>query len=244
MLQTIDLNQSLSREAYGEQLGKLQDQLQALAHRLYVDRRALVVAFEGKDAAGKGGAIKRVTEKLDSRGYVVFPIGVPSDEEKSHHYLWRFWQRLLPAEEKQVQIFDRSWYGRVMVERVEGFCSEVEWKRAYREINEFERQLADAGMIVVKFWLQISQEEQLRRFQEREAAPAKSWKLGADDWRNREKWPAYEVAVNEMLVKTSTPTAPWVVVEANDKYYARIKVLRTLVDTLEKGLGKKVLKGK
>jgi len=244
MLQTIDLNQSLSREAYEEQLDKLQDQLQALAHRLYDEQRVLVVAFEGKDAAGKGGAIKRVTEKLDSRGYAVFPIGAPTDEEKSYHYLWRFWKRLLPADEKQVQIFDRSWYGRVMVERVEGFCSEAEWKRAYREINEFERQLVDAGMIVIKFWLQISQEEQLRRFKEREAKPETSWKLGSDDWRNREKWPVYEVAVNEMLVKTSTPSAPWVVIEANDKYYARVKVLRTLVDSLKKELGKKALKEK
>jgi AMP-polyphosphate phosphotransferase len=244
MLQTIDLNKSLSREAYEGQIDQLQDRLQALAHQLYVKRRVLVVAFEGKDAAGKGGAIKRVTEKLDSRGYVVFPIGAPTDEEKSYHYLWRFWKRLQPADDKQVQIFDRSWYGRVMVERVEGFCSEAEWKRAFREINEFERQLADSGMIVVKFWLQISQEEQLRRFKEREATPETSWKLGPDDWRNREKWPAYEVAVNEMLVKTSTPSAPWVVVEANDKLYARIKVLRTLVDTLEKGLGEKTLKKK
>lgn len=232
MLERIDLSQALSPEEYEAQLEPLQAQLQALGHELYKRRRSLIVVFEGWDAAGKGGAIKRLIAEVDSRGYEVYPIAAPAGEDKTHHYLWRFWRRLKPPEEKQIQIFDRSWYGRVMVERVEGFCSEAEWRRAYREINEFERQLVASGMILVKFWLQISAEEQLRRFEERRDTPAKAWKLTEEDWRNREKWPLYERAVEEMLLKTSTLFAPWTVVEANDKYFARVKVLRTVVDTV------------
>jgi polyphosphate kinase 2 (PPK2 family) len=197
-----------------------------------VKKRTLVVVYEGWDAGGKGGNIKRVTEKLDPRGYEVFPIAAPKGEDATHHYLWRFWRRLKPPEEKQVLIFDRSWYGRVMVERIEGFCTEAEWKRAYREINEFERQLVDFGMILVKFWIHISKEEQLRRFEVRQDTPYKAWKLTKEDWRNREKWDAYEGAVNEMLLKTSTVTAPWTVVEGNDKWFARVKTLGTLVQVL------------
>jgi polyphosphate kinase 2 (PPK2 family) len=232
MIEKIDLNKNMDRKEYNERLVPLQKQLLSLEHELFLRQRCLIIVFEGWDAAGKGGAIRRLTEQLDSRGYEVYPIAAPSGEDRSHQYLWRFWRRLKPAEEKQIQIFDRSWYGRVMVERVEGFCSEAAWKRAYREINEFERQLVSAGMILVKFWLQISQEEQLKRFEARQNALAKSWKLTEEDWRNREKWPLYNQALEDMLLKTSTLVAPWTVVEANDKYYARIKILQTVVDVL------------
>jgi polyphosphate kinase 2 (PPK2 family) len=237
MLETMDLNKRLSREEYGTSLIRYQIQLRELAYQLYVQQRSLVVVYEGWDAAGKGGNIKRVTEKLDPRGYEVFPIAAPNGEDATHHYLWRFWRRLLPPDEKQILIFDRSWYGRVMVERVEGFATESEWKRAYREINEFERQLVDAGMIIAKFWIHISSQEQLRRFEQRRDTPYKSWKLTDEDWRNRQKWDAYEAAVEEMLIKTSTLTAPWTVVEGNDKWYARIKALQTLVHVLSDRLG-------
>ncbi|HEY9076191.1 MAG TPA: hypothetical protein VIO61_06590 [Anaerolineaceae bacterium] len=233
MLRQLDLTKALTPEEYHAKLDLYQGHLQLLAHALYDHQRSLILVFEGWDAAGKGGAIKRLTETLDSRGYEAFPIAAPAGEDRTHHYLWRFWRRLKPPREKQIQIFDRSWYGRVMVERVEGFCSEAAWKRAYREINEFERQLISAGLIIVKFWVHISPEEQLKRFEERQNNPAKSWKLTAEDWRNREKWPLYEQALEEMLLKTSTLVAPWTVVEANDKYYARIKVLSTVVDVLK-----------
>jgi polyphosphate kinase 2 (PPK2 family) len=237
VLETIDLGKSLSREEYLTNLIRYQIQLRELAYQLYVRQMSLVVVYEGWDAAGKGGNIKRVTEKLDPRGYEVFSIAAPKGEDATHHYLWRFWRRLLPPDEKQILIFDRSWYGRVMVERVEGFATEPEWKRAYREINEFERQLVDAGMIIGKFWIHISSDEQLRRFEQRRNTPYKSWKLTDEDWRNRQKWDAYEAAVEEMLVKTSTLTAPWTVVEGNDKWFARIKTLQTLVHLLSDKLG-------
>jgi polyphosphate kinase 2 (PPK2 family) len=232
MLETIDLSQHLTREEYVQNLLRYQLQLRELAYQLYVQKRTLVVVYEGWDAAGKGGNIKRVTEKLDPRGYEVFSIAAPKGEDATHHYLYRFWRRLKPPDEKQVLIFDRSWYGRVMVERIEGFCTEAEWKRAYREINEFERQLVDFGMILVKFWIHISQEEQLRRFEARRDIAYKAWKLTDEDWRNREKWIAYEEAVNDMLLKTSTVTAPWTIVEGNDKWFARVKTLRALVEVL------------
>jgi polyphosphate kinase 2 (PPK2 family) len=237
MLDVIDLDRSLTPQEYERTLLSRQLQLRELAYRLYVARRTLVVVFEGWDAAGKGGNIKRVTEKLDPRGYEVFPIAAPRGDDRSHHYLWRFWRRLKPPDEKQIIIFDRSWYGRVMVERVEGFCTEDEWKRAYREINEFERQLVDFGMILVKFWIHISSAEQLRRFEERQHTLHKSWKLTEEDWRNRARWALYEEAVNDMLLKTSTFTAPWTIVEGNDKWFARVKTVSTLVDALSKELG-------
>ena len=236
MLDRVDMSQALTREEYKAQLKPLQRQLQALGHILYERERSLIIIFEGWDAAGKGGAIKRLTELVDSRGYEVFPIAAPAGEDRSHHYLWRFWRRLKPAHEKQIQIFDRSWYGRVLVERVEGFCEEGDWKRAYREINDFERQLTNAGMILVKFWMEITPEEQLNRFTERQNSPTKEWKLTDEDWRNREKRPRYQPAVEEMLLKTSTLLAPWTVVEANDKLFARVKVLRTVVDSLTNAL--------
>lgn len=237
MLETIDLTRRLEPQVYAQELIRYQLRLRELAYGLYLAKRTLVVVYEGWDAAGKGGNIKRVTERLDPRGYEVFPIAAPQGEDRARHYLWRFWRRFVPPEEKQVLIFDRSWYGRVMVERIEGFCSEAEWRRAYREINEFERQLADAGMIVVKFWIHIGKDEQLRRFEERQNTPYRAWKLGDEDWRNRARWEAYEAAVEDMLLKTSTATAPWTVVEGNDKLYARIKTLRTLVEALERELG-------
>lgn len=239
MLETLDLTKQLSREVYDRDLLRYQLRMQELARELYERKRSLVVIYEGWDAAGKGGNIRRFTEKLDPRGYDVLPIGAPEGEDRNHHYLWRFWRRLEPPDEKQILVFDRSWYGRVLVERVEGFAEERAWKRAYREINEFERQLADAGIILVKFWLQISKQEQLKRFRGREHTSYKSWKLTPDDWRNRKQWDHYTQAVEDMLVKTSTTCAPWTLVEANFKWYARVKCLRTLVESVSDALGKK-----
>jgi len=237
MLESLDLTQRLSKAEYERDLLRFQVQMRELAWQLYLRKRSLIVAFEGRDAAGKGGAIRRLTEKLDPRGYQVYPIAAPEGEDKTHHYLWRFWRRLLPPDEKQILIFDRSWYGRVLVERVEGFAVEDAWKRAYREINDFERQLVDSGGTVVKFWLQISPEEQLRRFEKRQNTSYKRWKLTPEDWRNREKWGRYDQAVEDMLLKTSTLTAPWTVVEANFKWFARIKCLQTIVEAVSKTLG-------
>ncbi|HEX9012823.1 MAG TPA: hypothetical protein VF813_04885 [Anaerolineaceae bacterium] len=237
MLAELDYTKTISPEDYQAKLTPYQLQLRSLAYQLYVQKRLLVIVYEGVDAGGKGGNIKRVTERLDPRGYEVFPIAAPSGDDKTHHYLWRFWRRLRPPDEKQVLIFDRSWYGRVLVERVEGFCSVADWKRAYREINEFERQMADAGTMLVKFWIQVSKDEQLQRFEDREDSRYKAWKLTEEDWRNRDKWEMYNDAVEEMVLKTSTLTAPWTIVEGNDKKYARIKTLRTIVDTVSKEMG-------
>ena len=187
--------------------------------------------MEGWDAAGKGGAIKRLTEPLDPRGYEVVPTAAPNDIEKAHHYLWRFW-RAMPKD-GHMTIFDRTWYGRVMVERLEGFCSENDWQRAYVEINEFEKELSDWGAVIVKFWVQIDKDTQLARFKERENTPEKRWKITDEDWRNREKWDLYENAVNEMFAKTNTTYAPWHILESNDKKYARIKALKILIDAIE-----------
>ncbi len=234
MLESVDLNQHLEQGEYEKQLDRLQNELHLLGYQVYVQKRPVVAVFEGWDAAGKGGAIKRVTERLDPRGYVVWPIAAPQGDDKTRHYLYRFWRRL--PEAGQIAIFDRSWYGRVMVERVEGFCSEAEWKRAYSEINQFERQIVDFGAVIFKFWLHLSRQEQLRRFKEREHTNYKAWKLTDEDWRNRGKWEDYEKAVDDMLIKTSTHIAPWTIVPANDKYFARIKVLKTVVDKLKSEL--------
>lgn len=234
ILSKVDLNVSYSRKEYKEKLQKLQSKIQLLHGELYRKRIPVVLGFEGWDAGGKGGAIKRLTEKMDPRGYTVIPTASPNDWEKAHHYLWRFWQAMPKA--GHLSIFDRTWYGRVMVERIEGFCTTDEWHRAYKEINDMERDLYDAGAIVLKFWMQIDKDEQERRFKARQENPEKQWKITDEDWRNREKWEQYEEAVNEMLIRTSTPHAPWVVVEGNDKYYARIKVLETVVKAIEERL--------
>ena len=232
VLSGIDLSKSLTEEEYKTRLKKLQKRLAELHSELYRLRIPVVIGFEGWDAGGKGGAIKRLTSNLDPRGYRVNPTAAPNDIEKVHHYLWRFWNSVPKA--GHIAIFDRTLYGRVMVERIEGFCSEAEWRRAYQEINEMESHMANAGAVVLKFWLHIDKDEQERRFKERQANPAKQWKITDEDWRNREKWDQYEEAVNEMLIRTSTTYAPWIVVEGNDKRYARVKVLQTVVDALEK----------
>ena len=234
ILSKADLSLSYTREEYKEKLDKLQKKLEKLHGELYRRRIPVVLGFEGWDAGGKGGAIKRLTQKMDPRGYVVNPTASPNDIEKAHHYLWRFW-RAMPKD-GHVAIFDRTWYGRVMVERIEGFCTTKEWKRAYKEINDMEKDLYDAGAIVIKFWMHIDKDEQERRFRERQENPEKQWKITDEDWRNREKWDQYEDAVNEMLMRTSTDYAPWVVVEGNSKYYARVKVLQTVVDAIEERL--------
>lgn len=230
MLGTIDTSLTIDQDEYDRLLIKYQVALHALAYQVYLQQRPVIIVFEGWDAAGKGGAIRRITEKIDPRGFVVYPIAAPKGDDATHHYLWRFWRRL--PEAGQIAVFDRSWYGRVMVERIEGFCDEAAWKRAYREINYFERQLVDFGSITFKFWLQISKDEQLQRFSSRSNDKLRSWKLTDEDWRNREKWDRYEEAVNEMLLKTSTLTSPWTIIEGDSKLYARIKILKTLVDKL------------
>ncbi len=231
-LKKIKLDKELTDEEYRAQLKVLQKKLSKLHNKLYRKQIPLIIAYEGWDAAGKGGNIKRVAAALDSRGYEVFPIASPSPDEKIRHFLWRFVTRL--PKTGHVAIFDRTWYGRVMVERLEGFCSENDWKRAYNEINEFERDLTDSGAIVIKFWVQIDNETQLARFTDRQNTPEKQWKITDEDWRNREKWDDYEIAVDEMIAKTSTVNAPWHVLEANDKKYARIKALKIIIEELEK----------
>lgn len=234
VIDSLDLSKSIEEDLYEKRLAEVQKKLREYQHILYKKRRALVVVYEGMDAAGKGGNIRRLTAKLDPRGYEVIPISAPNDAEKSYHYLWRFWTNM--PKDGHIAIFDRSWYGRVLVERVEGFASEAEWARAYREINDMEEQLHDHGTILAKFWLHIDLEEQLKRFQARENDPEKRWKITPDDWRNREKWDLYKPAIEEMLVRTSTSYAPWTVVESNDKRYARVKVLETLVNILKENL--------
>jgi polyphosphate kinase 2 (PPK2 family) len=236
ILSRVDLSQRLDEQTYEGHLALLQAKLHQLGYQIYLQKRPVVLVFEGWDAAGKGGAIHRITAEIDPRSYVVHPIAAPSGDDKVHHYLYRFWGRLPPR--GQMAIFDRSWYGRVLVERVEGFARPDEWQRAYAEINEFEQQLVAFGTVMCKFWLQISPEEQLRRFEERQTDSFKSWKLTAEDWRNRDKWPLYEQAADEMLLRTSTPAAPWTIVESEDKRFGRIKVLRTVVRRLEEELGK------
>lgn len=232
VLNKADLTKTLNADKYHKRLDKLQKKLELLHSELYRQRIPVILGFEGWDAAGKGGAIRRLTSHLDPRGYEVCPTASPNDVEKSHHYLWRFWNRM--PKDGHIAVFDRTWYGRVMVERIEGFCTEAEWKRAYEEINQMERHLSNHGAVILKFWLHIDKDEQERRFNDRMTNPEKRWKITDEDWRNREKWDQYETAVNEMLVRTSTECAPWIVVEGNSKYYARIKVLETVVKALEK----------
>ncbi len=230
ILDTLDLSQTLERETYRQELKREQKKLTKLTLDEKFENRALLVVFEGNDAAGKGGSIRRVVQALDPRLSRVIPIAAPTDEEKAHHYLWRFWRHI--PEKSHVTIFDRSWYGRVLVERVEGFCNEEEWMFAYQEIRNFEEELDDYGIIVVKFWLAIDKDEQLSRFEAREQTGYKRYKITDEDWRNREKWDDYRKAVHDMVAATGTRRNPWTLVEANDKYFARVKILKTLNDRL------------
>jgi polyphosphate:AMP phosphotransferase len=234
MLDALELDQRLSRNKYNIQLPRVQGELNKLSRKKQFRGRGVVVVFEGPDAAGKGGAIRRVTAALDARFYQVVPVAAPSDEEKAQPYLWRFWRRI--PRRGRFTLFDRSWYGRVLVERVEGYCSESDWMRAYAEITDFEKQLTDSGIIVVKFWLAISKEEQLARFQARKDTVYKRYKITPDDWRNHNKWDAYQTAAADMIERTSVSTAPWTLVEADDKHFARIKVLKTLCQRIEQVL--------
>ncbi|MHC4848647.1 MAG: polyphosphate:AMP phosphotransferase [Planctomycetota bacterium] len=233
----LDMSKSLEKKKYKSDLEKYQGLLNLLHRRAREDQRSTIVVMEGWDAGGKGGAIRRVTSALDARAFRVIPIAAPTDEEKSHHYLWRFWRHLPRA--GRFTFFDRSWYGRVLVERVEGFATTDEWQRAYAEINEFEQELVEAGNIIVKFWMHITKEEQKERFEARKQTPYKRWKLTEEDWRNRERWGQYELAVHDMIERTSTRHAPWVVVEGNDKRYARIKVLKTVCKRMREELGER-----
>ena len=230
-LASIDLDKSLDDEGYHRELKELQARLHKLHNAVYRRRVPVVIAYEGWDAAGKGGNIKRITAALDPRGYEVHPIASPEPHEKARLFLWRFWNRL--PKSGHIAIFDRTWYGRVMVERIEGFCSQNDRQRAYNEINEFEKELVDAGTVVIKFWVQIDSETQLKRFTDRQNTPEKQWKITEEDWRNRDKWDLYEQAIDEMLQRTNTTFAPWHVLESNDKHYARIKALRIVVEALE-----------
>ena len=236
VLKRIDLSLDLTPEEYKEKRKKLQKKLELLHNQMYLQRVPVILAFEGWDAGGKGGAIKRITQSIDPRGYEVVPVSAPNDLEKSHHYLWKFWEKF--PKDGHMTIFDRTWYGRVLVERIEGFATTAEWKRAYSEINNMEAHLAKSGAVILKFWMHIDQDEQKRRFEQRQETPEKQWKITDEDWRNRARWDEYEKAVDEMVIRTSTKDAPWHIIEANSKLYARIKVMQIVVDALEKALGK------
>ena len=231
VLNTADYSRKLDRDSYQKQLDNLQGELNLLTRHKKMRDRSIIMVFEGMDAAGKGSTIRRITRAMDARFYHIVPIAAPSDEERAQPYLWRFWRHAPPH--GHAVIFDRSWYGRVLVERVEKFCREDDWQRAYHEINEFEEQLADGGAIVAKFWLAISPAEQLKRFKERAKTPHKQFKITDEDWRNRKKWPAYELAVADMIDRTSTDVARWNIVASNDKPWARVEALKRLVETIE-----------
>jgi polyphosphate:AMP phosphotransferase len=228
----VDLRLSMEADDYQKKLSKLQKRLFELELSIYVPRIPVIIVYEGWDASGKGGNIKRLVAGLDHRGFEVIPVGAPLGEEKTHHYLWRFWKHLPKG--GHITLFDRSWYGRVLVERVEKLTPEADWQRAYEEIREFECEQIEAGAVLVKFWIHISKDEQLKRFQQREQTPHKQWKITEEDWRNRAKWDQYYAAVNEMILRTSTESAPWTVVEGNQKWYARIKALQTVCEAIEK----------
>ena len=234
MLDKLDMSKKINKKEYSEQIKFAQSRLRKMELKIYKKQIPVLCVFEGSDAAGKGGAIKRLTEMLDPRGFTVSSYAAPEGEEKTHHYLWRFWRKLPRA--GHLAVFDRSYYGRVLVERVERFAGDAEWQRAYQEINEFESHQASFGMVVCKFWLHITPEEQLRRFRRRELDPFRQYKLTDEDWRNRAKIPEYTRAVEDMVMRTSTPHAPWTVIEANNKYYARLKVVETTVEYIENRL--------
>ena len=236
LLCDVFLQQEVEEDDYRSRLKEAQSRLGDLHNRIYRQKIPVILVYEGWDAAGKGGNIKRVAAALDPRGYEVVPIASPDKHELSRHYLWRFWNHI--PKTGHIAIFDRSWYGRVMVERIEGLCGDA-WKRADREMNEFEKELSDWGAVILKFWLHIDKDTQLERFSDRQNTPEKRWKITDEDWRNREKWDRYEVAVNEMLQKTSTAYAPWHIIESTDKKYARLKVLGIVIDALEAALKEK-----
>ncbi|MBI5615772.1 MAG: polyphosphate:AMP phosphotransferase [Gammaproteobacteria bacterium] len=236
VISELDLAQRIESKRYKAELARWQGRLSELVRHPRFKKRSLICVFEGADAAGKGGSIRRIAQSLDARQFQIVPVAAPTEEERAQPYLWRFWRHV--PRRGRVAIFDRSWYGRVLVERVEGFCAEADWLRAYSEINDFEHELAQSGAVVVKFWLQISREEQLRRFKEREDVEFKRFKITEEDWRNRKKWDAYHRAVCDMVERTSTGLAPWTLVEANDKNHARVKVLRTVCERLEAVLKK------
>lgn len=231
-LSELDLSKKLDDNEYQAKLAELQLDLVRVQRRVIDTRQRVVLAFEGLDAAGKGGVIRRLTANFDPRGYDVHPVGPPNEQEKQHHYLRRFWQRL--PSRGRIAIFDRSWYGRMLVEPIEGFCSKEEYERAPREICEFERVIADDGYCLLKFWIYVDKEEQLKRFKARETDPLKSWKLTAEDWRNRDKFDLYAEYANRMFAATHAPHAPWHLIAGNSKNYARIKVVRTVVDALDR----------
>lgn len=233
-IEKLVLDQEMSKEDYKDKLKIYQRKIRKLHNELYVKKIPVVIAFEGSDAAGKGGAIKRLVEKMDPRGFDVNTTAKPTYLEYQYNYLWRFWTKM--PKKGHIAIFDRTWYGRVMVERIEGFATGNEWRRAYKEINDMEKDLTDSGWLVIKFWLQISKDEQEKRFVERQNNPQKRWKITDEDWRNREKWDLYKEAVNEMLQRTNTSYAPWTLVEGNNKYYARLKVIETVINNIEKRL--------
>jgi polyphosphate kinase 2 (PPK2 family) len=235
VLDEVDLGKRLTARQYEVELARWQKRLRELEYVCYERRAPVIVVYEGWDAAGKGGSIRRVIGGMDPRGYAVIPIAAPKGADATHHYLWRFWNKIPKA--GHIAIFDRSWYGRVLVERVEGYCSEEQWRRAYHEINEFERSLHNFGAVVVKFWLHISKATQLRRFQERERIASKRYKITEEDWRNREKWDLYRTAVHDMISQTSTSYAPWTIIEAEDKNWARVRGVRTLAEAMAKRLG-------
>lgn len=234
VLTTLDMTKTLDKTKYRKAVSRLQGRLNRLRRKARDRGVSMVLLFEGWDAAGKGGAIRRVVRALDARYYEVVSIGAPTEEERAHHYLWRFWRHI--PRQGRVTVFDRSWYGRVLVERIEGFATEKEWMRGYAEINDFETELVDHGMVLKKFWIHITPEEQEARFRARAESPLKSWKLTEEDWRNRDRWAAYEQAVNDMVERTSTQMAPWSLIEGNDKRYARVRVLEEVCDALEKAL--------
>jgi polyphosphate:AMP phosphotransferase len=235
ILSSLDMSLGLEKKRYKKLLEKYQGRLNLLSRDPRFKDISVMAIFEGNDAAGKGGAIRRITGALDARAYSIVPVGAPTEEEQRQPYLWRFWRQI--PRRGRFTIYDRSWYGRVLVERIEGFCSEADWMRAYGEINDFERQLASNRTVLVKFWLAITPDEQLRRFKEREQTSFKKFKITPEDWRNRKRWKEYEQAVCDMVDRTSTDEAPWYLVEANDKYYARIKILKLVCESIEKALG-------
>jgi polyphosphate kinase 2 (PPK2 family) len=235
MLELADLSLTVSINEYNEKMKKYQYKLVSLQQKIRTKNIPVMIMFEGWDASGKGGCIKRITEGMDPRGVRVWPIGAPNETERQYHYLWRFWKDIPAA--GQIVIFDRSWYGRVLVERVEKLTPPKLWKMGYEEIRDFEQTLSESGMVIVKFWMQISKDEQLRRFKNRESDPLKQWKIGPDDWRNRDKWSEYEKAAEDMFKETHRPCAPWHIISAENKNYARLETCKILIEAIEEKLG-------